>query len=251
MTGVGLRCLFLLVSCAAVSTATHADAQIQGLDELIIRTYDPQNLVGDRVAAASRTTDEILLQTDVAVTWRHCDLPLAAPAAVGPASQAGQTIPDDPCHLAVAANHLVVRIVAAPPTALPRALGFTYVDRSPNLSWLATIFGDRLITLADRLRQPPEVLIGRAMAHELGHLLLETPFHAKRGFMQAAWGDDLLRRNRPSDWRFTPREATSIRASVFSRSRTGSTGMLAARRALEEVGPSRQHAGSADRDERD
>ena len=108
-------------------------------------------------------------------------------------------------------------------------LGFTYLDRSPSRSWLATVFGDRIIALADRTRLPREVLIGRAMAHELGHVLLETSAHATHGFMQPVWSDAILLQARPSDWLFTPREAAQMRARAVVRSR-GLTNDLLARR---------------------
>ena len=214
MIGIGSRCLFLAASCVAAFPAARSDAQVPRFDTLIVRTYDPQRLVGDLVTAASRTTDEIMRHAGLVVSWRHCDLPVAA---------------HDPCHLPVAANHLVVRMAAAPATGMPGVLGFTYVDRSPNRGWLATVFGDRLIALADRTRLPREVLIGRAMAHELGHLLLESSAHAKHGFMQAAWSDAMLLRDRPSDWLFMPREAAQMRASLLARSRALPNDLLARR----------------------
>lgn len=195
-----------------------ANAQIPRANELVARTYDPQGLLGERIATAGHAADAVLREAGVSLQWEHCGLP-------------GQELDahDGVCQLPVAANHLVIRIVAAPATAASGALGFTYVDRSPNRSWLATVFADRLIALADRSRLPPELLIGRAMAHEVGHLLLETPAHAKQGFMQASWSDGMLRRNRPSEWLFTPHHAKLIRTGALVRTRAPTTDVLAMR----------------------
>jgi hypothetical protein len=195
-----------------------ANAEIPRGNELLARTYDPQGLLGKRIAAAGHAADAILRGAGVSLQWQHCDLP-------------GQGLDADRgvCRLPVAANHLVIRLVAAPAAAAPQALGFTYLDRSPNRSWLATVFVDRLFALADRTRLPPEVLVGRAMAHELGHLLLETSAHEKQGFMQASWSDGMLRRNRPSDWLFTPRHAKLIRTGALVRGRAPTTDALALR----------------------
>ena len=195
-----------------------ANAEIPRASELLARTYDPQRLLGKRIAAAGHAADAILRDAGVSLRWQHCDLP-------GQGLDADEGI----CQRSVAANHLVIRIVAAPAAAAPEALGFTYLDHSPNRSWLATVFADRLFALADRTRLPPEVLVGRAMAHELGHLLLETAAHAKQGFMQASWSDGMLRRNRPSDWLFTPRHAKLIRTGALVRARAPTTDVLAMR----------------------
>ena len=48
-------------------------------------------------------------------------------------------------------------------------------------------------------------LLGRAMAHEIGHLILGTTQHDSRGLMRGRWTVIELQNNRPWDWSL-PRE---------------------------------------------
>jgi hypothetical protein len=55
------------------------------------------------------------------------------------------------------------------------------------------------------------LLLGYAIAHELGHLLLASNTHNTRGLMRPIWRDDELRSKRSADWNFTPQEVAAIR----------------------------------------
>ena len=53
---------------------------------------------------------------------------------------------------------------------------------------------DRIDALARQAGVDPGMLLGRAVAHEIGHLILGTTKHAKSGLMRATWKTDELRR---------------------------------------------------------
>src|SRR5262249_37331804 len=55
------------------------------------------------------------------------------------------------------------------------------------------------------------VLLGNAIAHELGHLLMATNSHGPVGLMRAFWSQDEIRTNRTPDWTFAPGDANAIR----------------------------------------
>ena len=55
------------------------------------------------------------------------------------------------------------------------------------------------------------VLLGRVAAHELGHLMMHTTAHARRGLMRPNWTPDEVRRNHLADWEFTAEDVTSMR----------------------------------------
>ena len=52
-------------------------------------------------------------------------------------------------------------------------------------------------------------LLGRVMAHEVGHLLLGNGYHGEAGLMLAEWPDALLTR-RAEGWRFSMLEAARM-----------------------------------------
>ena len=60
-------------------------------------------------------------------------------------------------------------------------------------------------------------LTGRAIAHEIGHLLLASNSHGRTGLMRARWSRDELRGYRPAQWDFSPREANQMRQNLLRR----------------------------------
>ena len=83
--------------------------------------------------------------------------------------------------------------------------------------------GDALV-LADAIRKraafgttDPTDLLGLAMAHELGHLLLRSARHSVTGIMRARWSERQLRDDDRGYLRFTPREAETMRNEVRRR----------------------------------
>jgi hypothetical protein len=65
---------------------------------------------------------------------------------------------------------------------------------------LATVYADRVKSVAKRTGANAGRLIGRAMAHEIGHLLLGTSHHSVAGLMRARWSDGEVQRDLEPDW---------------------------------------------------
>jgi hypothetical protein len=85
------------------------------------------------------------------------------------------------------------------------------------------VYADRVDWMAKRTGVPPPELLGRAIAHELGHLLMATSAHATHGLMRPVWSQSEVRRRRTSDWSFEPREIAAIRARAHTRQATALT----------------------------
>ena len=60
-------------------------------------------------------------------------------------------------------------------------------------------------------------LLGLAMAHELGHLLLRSGTHSVTGIMRARWTEKRLRDDDRGYLRFTPGEAESMKSKLRRR----------------------------------
>ena len=60
-------------------------------------------------------------------------------------------------------------------------------------------------------------LLGRAMAHEIGHMLIGTSAHARFGLMRAVWASGELRRGMPLDWVFSAKEGAELRRRLDAR----------------------------------
>src|SRR5439155_23282002 len=97
-------------------------------------------------------------------------------------------------------------------------LGFSLVNAADGSApYLATVYADLTADVARRAGVDSRELLGRAMAHEIGHLLLGTNEHAATGLMRAAWSRAELRRDHTPDWQFLPGEVEQMRAAIAKR----------------------------------
>lgn len=80
---------------------------------------------------------------------------------------------------------------------------------------IANVFYERVRFIASLWNLYPGQVLGEAMAHELGHLLL-GPRHSRQGIMQAEWtSQDLIVASR-GGLRFSPAEMTALQHAVQS-----------------------------------
>ena len=179
---------------------------------LVLRVFDRS---GDSAAdrqEAMQAADAILRQADVAATWVDCS---------SGARLASHAICTDP----LGTGELVVRMTPAPEEKGPkdkqateksptihRALGFSMVEPAIG-GTLATVFTDRVAWLATSARSTYTALLGRAVAHEIGHLLIGSNEHSTSGLMRAVWTAAELARNDGDDWLFTTHDRARLQRS--------------------------------------
>jgi hypothetical protein len=94
---------------------------------------------------------------------------------------------------------------------MPDALGASVVEARARGGTLATVFLDLIEPVAHRTGAGVHTLLGRAIAHEVGHLLLGTSTHSPTGLMRATWTDHELGRNDERDWLFGPTDRGLLR----------------------------------------
>jgi hypothetical protein len=159
-------------------------------------------------AAASGTAGATLAAAGLHVTWLDC----------------GATPNHEPapalCTYPLRRDEVVLRVVTSPIAAGRRqdsTLGDAHVDGAARAGFIATVYSDRVVALARRAGVDTAGLMGRAMAHEIGHLLIGTHDHATRGLMRPSWSHRDLRRNRPVDWAFSGSEAWAMTRALQAR----------------------------------
>jgi hypothetical protein len=182
---------------AALLAASPARA---GGPHVVIRVYDLATANAAGRAAALRAAAQAMASAGVAVDWRDCSRGGAA----------------HPCRTVRGAGDLVVRIM---PASAPRAdataeLGFAPIDPSGRATVIATVYYDVVQRVASRTGLDAQALLGRAIAHEVGHLLLRAPGHGHSGLMRPLWTDAELAQNRPGDWAFSDEESRRLRAAA-------------------------------------
>jgi hypothetical protein len=83
---------------------------------------------------------------------------------------------------------------------------------------MAYILYSRIETLAADGDASLSDILGHAMAHEIGHLLL-GPGHSQVGIMQAEWTREDLARAARNELSFTPQQMELLLAAVYSAKR--------------------------------
>lgn len=175
-----------------------------------VRTYNYAALPSDPLAAAKLEAENIFRRAGIALTWVDCRVPGGGE---GPACT-------EPL---VAGRDLMLRLMDRTPAHGARivALGESMLDREQRSGVLMTVDVFPIRAIAAQAFTPVPVLLGRAIAHEIGHLLLGSPVHPRLGLMRALWSHDELRGLKPAHWEFSAREASQMRQTLRGRSRTG------------------------------
>jgi len=174
--------------------------------EVVVRVYDSSGARGPERRAALTIAASIVAPAAVELVWHTCDT-----AAQRPSSARGV----DPCHAPLGPRELALRIVRSVPIdgkRLDLPLGSALIDTGAGTGVLATVYIDRVDWVAERTGVHRDTLLGRAIAHELGHLLMATSIHYTRGLMRGMWTPAEIRRRQERDWVFGPGEIAAIKA---------------------------------------
>jgi hypothetical protein len=213
-----MRGVLLSVCGVALSITSLAGLATAGDTEMSVgvRIYNYAAVPAASLTAARKAADLAFGNTGIALRWLDCRVPGSG--------NAGWTIGADCDEPVEEGREFIVRVVERVPANLKDAdrvltLGTSMLDRSTRGGVLITVdlFPVRLI--AERAASDPSTLLGRSIAHELGHLLLGRAEHPRSGLMRAFWSQDELRGVRPADWRFSPGEAARMRQGLRSRAR--------------------------------
>ena len=164
---------------------------------LVVRTYDSVGLSSRALEHAQESAGVTLAAIGITPIWRPCHA-------------AGCVSKPKP-------HEVSIRLVRSTPLSERDSLGFAAVDVYERAGTLATIYVDRIEVLARQSGVDPGVLIGRAVAHEIGHLILGTTAHASHGLMRATWKTDELRHDMPLDWIFSEQQGAEMRLRLAAR----------------------------------
>jgi hypothetical protein len=173
--------------------------------QIQVRVYNAGVVPAAVQAAAMRAAAMTLAAAGVGTSWQTC-------------GEAPDSASSTHCETPLGLSELSVRFVNLPGTASAHGelpLGYSLVDTNTGAGKLATIYVDRVHWLAMEAGADMPTLVGLALAHEIGHLLLGTNAHARAGLMRAIWSRTELQRGQAADWRFGRSEAARMRASVM------------------------------------
>ncbi|MGE3705416.1 MAG: hypothetical protein AB7I13_09110 [Vicinamibacterales bacterium] len=189
---------------------------------LTIRLYDGTALPDSTLTRAVDTAVATLSDAGIASTWLDCSA----------------AVEDGACRQPLEVDGVVLRIRHAALGGAQEVLGDAVVDLGLGAGYFATVYANRVARVAAGARVETGALLGRALAHEVGHLLLGHQRHSTHGLMRANWTAAALSREGPASWRFTPEEGTLMRHQLMRRaSLQGPSGRLAAAAVRPFAGP--------------
>ena len=202
---MGRSIVALAAALVVVSTPESVRAETSP-SQLHIRVYDNTQRPRGQLVAALSQTGRLLASVGLDVHWHDC-----SPAGQAPVQS---NVRAASCGEPLAEGELALRIVHVPTPRGdegPLPLGDSLIDRQLGLGVLATIYYERVEWLARDALVRTQLVLARAMAHEIAHLLIGSSEHAERGLMRPLWSRQDLQRNRSADWRFTVADAEVIR----------------------------------------
>jgi hypothetical protein len=189
----------LLAAAAAAVLATTTSITLP------VRVYDYYGLTAKDRAEAMQIAVETMEDAGVTMTWIDC-------------TRVGDELPAG-CLALLADGEVVLRIQDR--TARGAHILGSAVVRDEGLGVLASAFAGSIADRSVKSGVPRTTILGRVVAHEIGHLLLGSNSHGPHGLMRASWN---VKWPHPSDWRFSRADAAAIR----SRLRPGYEGDVAA-----------------------
>lgn len=158
-----------------------------------VRVYRSPEVTSEVLSAALNVAEATFAAASVDVVWKVC----------GPGE----------CQTPPSPAERLVRLVHSPKGGShdTRCLGDTLIDVQKGIGVLATVYVDRVMNLVRRLEIDQRTLLGRTIAHEIGHLLLATNTHSTSGLMRELWSREELLASHADDWVLRPVEVAAIR----------------------------------------
>jgi hypothetical protein len=204
-----MKAAMLFMSLAAATNAGVSSAGPLPAPTVSVRTYNYAAVPRTTLLAARVEADHIFQRAGISLVWVDCRVSVAED---GPAC----TEPLLP------GRDLMLRLVDRPPVDGARVvvLGESMLDREARGGVLITIDMFPVRAIEEQASSPSGTLLGRAVAHEIGHLLLGSGDHPRIGLMRALWSHDELSGLKPAHWGFSAREAAHMRQTVLRKSRT-------------------------------
>ena len=183
--------------------------QVVGLAATIfIRSYNNFGVPEPDLAVVREHAQAILQKAGVNIVWTDCW--------VGDRGEAINTV--ERCQEPVGGD-IVLRLQKTKETDRSRfvSMGFSLVGTPGTAPFLATVYVDRAESVARGAGIDPRRVLGLAIAHEIGHVLLNSSSHASSGLMRADWSRAELRRKDPGAWRFLDSEAAQVHVTALNR----------------------------------
>jgi hypothetical protein len=201
-----MRSRQLLKTCLLFTLAsTFLCGQAAADLEMTIHVYDYAGINPGVLEEAEASAARILHKAGLQTQWSNCRFsPIARTCAAG----GGVT-------------HLYVRLLSEPMSAKfaasTKMLGVAVATSQGTFPVDAYVFAERVGVFAEQDRGPVSHLLGAAITHEVGHLLLAGNVHTVNGIMSAQWGPREKKDALMGVLTFSRRQSEQMRVDVSQR----------------------------------
>ena len=199
----------LLVAGSPGFAESQAAGETDPALNIIVWVYNYAQVPQRELARAEERAARIFRKAGIEADWIECLSP----------GKENRVNPD--CVLRSEAPALVVKILprsmAARSGFRHRTFGFSLLPEDGGPGIHSYVFYHRVKDAALHSDFSRSLILGHAMAHEIGHLLLGSGNHSGRGIMRAHWKAADLRRAARSGLLFTPKQTEKIRADLLAR----------------------------------
>jgi len=202
-----MRTVILVLSIVTATRACAVEAAPKAA--VAVRTFNYAAMPNGELAAAKSEAEHIFDEAGISLEWIDCRVP-------GTNDGAACTEP------LLIGRDLMLRFVdrRSPEGERIVALGESMLDREQRGGVLMTVDLFPVRSVANGAYTSVSTLLGRAVAHEIGHLLLGSGEHPRLGLMRALWSHEELRGLKPAHWKFSAREASRMRHTLRGTPRT-------------------------------
>ena len=137
-----------------------------------VRNASP--LLPSTLKGAEQVAGRVFQRAGIEILWVSCGVGVAdEPSAIG-------------CSEVSFPSHLHLQIISASRDLSRSAVGAAFLGKE-NGGCYADLFYEPIHRLQEVSNVSPAVVLGHAIAHELGHLLLGSNSHSPRGLMRGHW----------------------------------------------------------------
>jgi len=178
---------------------------------IFIRSYNNFGVAPADLAVAREHAQAVLQQAGLNIVWADCWV----------GGDRRQPDDADPRCQEPVGSDIMLRLQKTKDTQTDRSrfvsMGFSLVRTDGAAPLLSTVYVDRVESVARVAGTDARRVLGLAIAHEIGHVLLNSNTHSEGGLMRAVWSRSELRRKDAAAWHFLDTEAAHVRSAALER----------------------------------
>lgn len=169
--------------------------------QLRVSVFNSSPISPSTIERAEDKAGRVLRDVGVEAIWLNCPQEISQEASRGRCSEA--SFP----------SHMHLRIVRVSHGLKVSTVGISF-SAEDGRGCYADLFYEPIQHLEEEAHISQSVILGHAMAHELGHLLLGTNSHSPSGLMRAHWTREDLTNDSVGNLRFSKEQGLKIRSRL-------------------------------------